>query len=156
MYLRRCRRTRGDKQHVYWQLVESYRTERGARQRTVAYLGDVAEPIREGVAAAAREETGIYQPSLLSEDVSPEWVEVDSAHVWVERVLDFGVYWLGLEMMRELGLPDFLEDLMGRGREEVPWPLMAMVLVLMRLAHVFVHREWPTLIIGNGPPWWVS
>jgi hypothetical protein len=132
--LRRCRRTRGGNQHVYWQLVESYRTERGARQRTVAYLGDVAEPIREGVAAAAREETGIHQPSLLSEDVLPEWVEVDSARVRVERVLDFGAYWLGFQVMRELGLPGFLESLMGNGREEVPWSIMAMVLVLMRLA----------------------
>jgi hypothetical protein len=39
MYLRKVQpRGRGRKQ-VYWELVESYRTAKGSRQRTVAYLG---------------------------------------------------------------------------------------------------------------------
>ena len=42
MFLRKVRpRGRGRKQ-VYWDLVESYRTARGSRQRTVAYLGKLS------------------------------------------------------------------------------------------------------------------
>ncbi|MDO8672968.1 MAG: hypothetical protein Q7O66_16290, partial [Dehalococcoidia bacterium] len=43
MYLRRCRASNRRNGKVYWELVESYRTERGPRQRVVAYLGDVSE-----------------------------------------------------------------------------------------------------------------
>jgi len=39
MYLRRCSRRKDGKRHAYWALVESYRTERGPRQRVVAWLG---------------------------------------------------------------------------------------------------------------------
>ena len=38
---------------VYWELVESYRTERGPRQRIVSYLGNVGEARRLGVQQAA-------------------------------------------------------------------------------------------------------
>ena len=40
MYMRKCGRRVGSERKDYWQLVESYRTERGPRQRVVAYLGD--------------------------------------------------------------------------------------------------------------------
>lgn len=41
MYLRKIKRHKDGKTHAYWALVESYRTERGPRQRTVAYLGEM-------------------------------------------------------------------------------------------------------------------
>ena len=133
MYLRKCRVTKAGTEHLYWQLVESYRTERGPRQRVVAYLGDMGETGRIGVTAAARGEDGSYQRSLLCEDVAPEWVEVDVSHVRVERVLDFGAYWLGIQVLSRLGLVRFLDRAIGQGREDVPWSVTAMVLVLMRL-----------------------
>jgi transposase len=51
----------------------------------------------------------------------------------VERVRDFGGYWLGLEVLDRLDLGDFLDRLIPQGREDVPWPTMTMALVLMRL-----------------------
>jgi len=51
----------------------------------------------------------------------------------VERPREFGGYWLGLELIDRLGLQEALEGVMGRGREKVPWPLMALTLVLCRL-----------------------
>ena len=42
MYLRRCRRKVNGQVKDYWQLVESYRTERGPRQRVVAHLVEVS------------------------------------------------------------------------------------------------------------------
>jgi len=81
MYLRRCRRSKGSKDHVYWELVESFRTERGPRQRVVAYLGDVAESSRLGVKQAATKQAGSWQSRLFDDEPQPEWVEVDANRV---------------------------------------------------------------------------
>ena len=133
MYLRRCRSTKRKKEHVYWEWVESYRTERGPRQQVVAYLGDVSEGKRLGTWQAARGATGYWQSRLFDGEGEPEWVEVDTKRVRVEGVRDFGGCWLGLEISERLGLIPFLEGLWSEGREDIPWSMMAMMLVLMRL-----------------------
>ncbi len=130
MYLRKCRRTVAGERKDYWQLVECSRTARGPRQRTVAYLGEVEEPAREGVAQAARGERR-YQPRLEDAGV-PEWVEVDARRLRVERVREFGGPWLGLEVMEKLGLGAFLQSVLPVGREDIPWAMMAQVLILGR------------------------
>ena len=133
MYLRRCRGNKGKTDPIYWQLVESYRTERGPRQRVVAYLGDIAPPQLDGIKQAASGQEGVYQHRLLADDQEPDLVEVYTSRVRVERVCDFGAYWLGLQAAHRLGLLSFLQKELLQGREEIPRPLMAMVLVLMRL-----------------------
>ena len=133
MYLRRCRRSKGGKDHVYWELVESYRTERGPRQRVVAYLGDVAETSRLGVKQAATNQVGSWQSRLFDDGLEPEWVEVDTNRLKVEGVHDFGGCWLGLHISEQLGLVTLLEQLLPHGREDIPWSMMVMTLVLMRL-----------------------
>ena len=131
MYLRRCYRKKDGKRHAYWALVESYRTARGPRQRVVAWLGAMDEQGRLGVKRCA-ERTTTQQRSLFRE-AQPEWVEVDVKRVKVERSRKFGGPWLGLELLRRLELDRFLEETLPEGREEIPWPLMATVLVLGRL-----------------------
>lgn len=131
VYLRRCYRKRDGKRFGYWTLVESYRTERGPRQRVVAYLGDLDESGRLGVARAAGDSKS-SQSSLFS-PVIPEWVEVDVSRVRVERAVEFGGAWLGLEVAKRIGLVEFLTKTMTTGRETAPWPLMALALVLCRL-----------------------
>ena len=133
MYLKRCGQTRSKGDGVYWELVESCRTERGPRQRVVAYLGDVTEGKRLGVQQAARGATGSWQSRLFDEEGEPEWVEIDTTRVRAERVRDFGGYWLGLEVADKLGLISLLDQLLPQGREQIPWPMMALTLVLMRL-----------------------
>lgn len=129
MFLKPCYRMKNGKRHAYWSLVESYRTPRGPRHRGVAYLGELDEPSRRGVQRAA----GQAAPRSLFDPAEPEYVEVDVKGVRVERCRDFGGPWLGLEILRKLDLPDFLDEIMPSGREEVPWPMMAAVLVLCRL-----------------------
>ncbi len=131
MYLRRCYRNKDGKRHAYWALVESYRTARGPRQRVVAWLGAMDGQGRLGVKHCA-ERTTTHQGSLF-QDTQPEWVEVDVKGVKVERSRKFGGPWLGLELLRRLGLDGFLEERLPEGREEIPWPLMATVLVVGRL-----------------------
>jgi transposase len=134
MFIRPCERIKNGKRHAYWALVESYRTQRGPRQRVVAYLGDLDERGRLGVKVAAQGRSGSEQ-SKLFEEAEPEWVEVDAARVRVENCRDFGGPWLGLELVRALGLDGFLKRTIPAGREEVPWPMMALLLVLARLCN---------------------
>jgi len=133
MYLRRCGLTKAKRDHTYWELVESYRTERGPRQRVVAYLGEIAPSTALGVKQAATHKAGSWQSRLFDEEGEPEWVEVDSKRVRVEGVRDFGGCWLGLEVSERLGLIPLLQRLLPAGREDIPWSMMAMALVLMRL-----------------------
>ncbi len=133
MYIRKTTIQKDGKAHHYWALVESYRTERGPRQRVVAWLGEMDEAGRLGVEHVAGGAPG-YQQNLF-EKSEPEWVEIDVKGVRVEHVVDFGGPWLGLELFHWLGLDQFfLEHVVG-GREEIPWAIMAEVLVLCRLCH---------------------
>jgi len=138
MFIRPCYRHKNGRRHAYWALVESYRTERGPRQRTVAYLGQLDEAGRLGVKRAAK---GNGKPTAqqlqLWEDDSPapEWVKVDTAAVRVENQLALGGPWLALEMIRKLRLDKFLQRAIPEGNETVRWSLMAQVLVVCRLCN---------------------
>jgi hypothetical protein len=131
MYLRRCYRHKDGKRHAYWALVESYRTNRGPRQRVVTWLGVMDERGRLGVKRCAEKNPG-YQTGLFT-TTEPEWVEVDVKRVHVERSRKFGGPWLGRELLRQLELDRFLEEKLPNGREEIPWSAMAMILILGRL-----------------------
>ena len=124
---------RGGGRYEYWALVESYRTVRGPRERIVAYLGDLAADLRRGVQAAAQPPPQAQPLSLFEAPPPPQWVEVDVNGVRLERCRRFGGPWLGLQVLQQLGLPDFLAQVMPTGRETIPWALMAQVLVLCRL-----------------------
>lgn len=132
MFIRPCYRRKDGKRHAYWALMESYRTERGPRQRVVAYLGQLDEAERLGVKEAAEGGQGLRQKRLF-DDVRPQWVEVDVKRVRVENRRDFGGPWLGLELADRLGLKAFLDRTLPSGREDIGWSLMALVLVLCRL-----------------------
>ena len=132
MYVRRCYRKKNGKRHAYWALVESYRTARGPRQRVIAYLGELDERGRVGVQRAAQP-VSASQGDLFSPSTSAEWVEVDIRGVRVERSRQFGGCWLGLALLRQLGLPELLDELLPQGREEISWSVMTQTLVLGRL-----------------------
>ena len=130
MYLRRCYRNKDGKRHAYWALVESHRTARGPRQRVVAWLGELDEHGRLAVRLQGQDEG--YQRSLF-DDQEPEWIEVDLKRIAVERTRKFGGPWLGLELLRKLGLDTFMTQTVPGGREDVPWAVMAMGMILGRL-----------------------
>jgi len=139
MFIRPCYRKKNGKRHAYWALVESYGTDRGPRQRVVAYLGQLKETERRGVKRAAEGEknASYLQLQLFGGDTQPEpeWVEVDTANVRVENQLDFGGPWLALELIRTLQLDQLFESVMPRGGEEIPWARMALVLAISRLCN---------------------
>ena len=134
MYLRRCYRQKDGKRHGYWALVESYRTSRGPRQRVVAYLGEMDAAGRLGLHQQATGPAALAQRRLFG-DVEPQWVEVDLKRIAVERKRAFGGPWLGLQLCRRVGLVDFIERTLATGKEEIPWPVMAQILILARLCN---------------------
>lgn len=132
MYLRRCHRAKDGKRHAYWALVKSERTAKGPRQKVVAYLGDMDEAGRLGLKEFAQG-TGQDPQRELFEQSPSRWVEVDASRVRVENPRQFGGPWLAMQLIGRLGLREVLDRLMPIGREDVPWSIMALVLVVCRL-----------------------
>jgi hypothetical protein len=140
MFLRPHFRRCNGKREAYWALVESYRTEHGPRQRTVAYLGLMDEAGRLGVEQAAgpphastEQQQRLFAETDAAPDIEPRFVEIDRTRVRVENCRQFGGPWLALELVKQLGLDEFLRDAMPPGRERVPWSLTALILVIARL-----------------------
>jgi hypothetical protein len=153
MYLRRCYKVKEGKRHAYWALVESVRTERGPRQRVVAYLGELEKQAARQAAAGLRRAAGggpagsggghgslsgsravggVLEGTLF-DDTHPQWVMVDASRMEVAGCKDLGGPLVGLDLLHRLGLMEFFQRVMPAGREDVPWPAMAAVLVLCRL-----------------------
>jgi transposase len=132
MYLRRCRQSSNGRTYSYWKLIESFRTARGPRQRVVAYLGDLGEADRLGVAQAASGNDGDNQ-RVLFDSTTPRFVQIDTNRLRVENVRAFGGAWLALQLIDKLGLRSFFDEVMPTGQEEIPWSVMALVLVIGRL-----------------------
>lgn len=147
MFIRQQFNTVGGQRVAYWALVESYRTERGPRQRVVAWLGKLDEAGRLGIKQAADEQPPSSQRTLFPEsETEPEWVEVDVKKLRVEHLRQFGGPWLALELIRKLELDQFLQRVMPRGRETVPWSLSSLVLTVARLlnpsSELHIAEQW--------------
>jgi len=132
VYVRSINRYKDGKDHPYWAIVESYRTVRGPRQRVVAYLGEMDGRGRVAVEFSDGRPHAV-QRSLWDDE--PEWVEVDIRGIRVEHPRKFGGIWLALELSRRVGLSSLLRQLLPRGKEAVPWHVMAEALVACRFSH---------------------
>ena len=121
MFLRPCFRSKNGKRHAYWALVESVRTQRGPRQRVVAYLGDIDEAQRLGLRQVAEPcDTRDRQQSLLEEPTAPQYVQVDVSKVRVENCREFGGPWLAWQLIQKLGLDEFLRQSLTSGLRNGP------------------------------------
>lgn len=131
MFLRKTSFSKNGKQHDYWALVESVRTERGPRQRIVSYLGDMDEAGRLGVQHAVEKDLP-DQESLFDERSSPKWIEVDIRKVRTERSRRFGDVWLALELIKKLGISELLDRVIPKTHTKISWATLANVLIVSR------------------------
>jgi hypothetical protein len=136
MFLKRVEVSKNGKAHTYWKLVESIRTRRGPRHRTVAYLGELTQAEQEGWAKVKRflERTPEASAELFegSGEKVPEHIRGNVRGVRVGETRDFGDVFLGLTLWRALRLDELLESRIPRGREEVPWTAVGAILALAR------------------------
>jgi hypothetical protein len=135
VYLRHSIIRKDGKKHVYWRLVRSVRRNGKVVQETVAQLGELDAEGRAKAKALARQITGRgEQRELFEESVAGEaTVPVRLDRIRLERGRSFGGVWLGWRLWQALRLDVLCEELLPRGREQVPWPVMAAVLVIARL-----------------------
>jgi hypothetical protein len=131
MFLRRICREKDGKSHYYWVLVESYRTARGPRQRQIAYLGEMDAAGRLGVQQAVQNHPG-HQTSLLENNTTAEWVEINVNAVRTERSRRFGDVWLALELINKLQLDRFFQEALTSVHAQISWAHLAAVLVAAR------------------------
>jgi transposase len=138
MFLRRNTKKKNGEGYECWTLVESIRTARGPRQRIVATIGKLPGLDREeriGWDEIGRILSGKPRPEaeLFSQpEDPPSWATVNLSGVSVERLRRFGDVYLGLLLWNRLGFAEFCKEQMPSGREEIPWSIVAAVLVLAR------------------------
>ena len=138
-FLKRSVRNKGGERYESWAVVESVRTARGPRQRTIATLGKAPgldEQERVGWENIAGELSGrrAAQGDLFeARPDPPQWAHVDLRTVRVERLRRFGDVYAALAVWSRLRLDEFFADALGRGREQVPWAVMACLHAVARL-----------------------
>ena len=67
-----------------------------------------------------------------SVDPVPETVHVNVRGVRVEETRAIGDVYLGLVLWRMLGLDQLLDRVLPKGRELIPWPIVAVILSVAR------------------------
>jgi transposase len=155
MFLRSKKRRKDGKTHRYFSVVENRRVRSGrVVQRQVLFLGEINDRQQ----AAWRQTLEVFDEaeqraatlSLFPEDReipadALDGVQVKVAEMELRRPRAFGNYWLGCELWRQLGLSEFWEERLGKGREEVPWAKVLELLVVSRLvspgSEFRLHRQ---------------
>ena len=138
MFLKPHRVRKDGKTHVYWSLVESYRTARGPRHRVVGYLGELSGSEKDGWARLGRQLSDKLEPAYPlweqqeSIDPVPETVRVNVRGVRVEGTRAFGDVCLGLVLWRMLGLDQLFDRVLPKAGELIPWPIVAAILSVAR------------------------
>lgn len=134
MYIRRIKVKKCGKDHFYWALMESYRTEKGPRQRLVSYIGDVNKEKAEGFVYATEKRTSKQQSFLLPEEL-PEKVEILPSLTETERSRKFGGVWLGNKLFDKLELDKYFSNSLLADDEKSSWLDIIKILTISRFNH---------------------
>lgn len=129
MFLRRQNVRKNGKIHSYWVLVESYRTEKGVRQRTVGHIGNISKKRAKELELSV-ERCDSWQTNFLSPEELPEKLEIEPKKTRTERQREFGGVWLGNKLFEKLGLNDFFKE---QGCSD--WLTIFKILTISRFYH---------------------
>jgi len=162
MFLRELRPKKDGKEHSYWSLVETVRTPKGPRQRTLCYLGELntsAQARWQKTIAVFNEQGESRQLKLFPSEVEPPENDPDVARVFLkkvrlERPRQFGNCFVALELWKRLGLDDFWQAQLDQEPAEVPWSRVAAVLATNRLcapgSELAIEERWyPTTALDD-------
>jgi transposase len=141
-FLKKSRRKKNGVVYESWALVESYRTPRGPRQRTIATLGkgpgldeeervgweEIIDQLSDGSGKRGHQRDFLQK----KRPDTPEWARVDLSRVRVERLRRFGDVLVALSLWKRLELGDFFRTTIEEGREEIPWWMLLCVHAVAR------------------------
>jgi transposase len=148
MYLRHTTVRKNGRTHSYWRLVRSVRRGRKVVQETVAQLGELDAQGRARARTLALRITGRDEQYELFEAAAgpSEPVTVRLDQIRLERVRRFGDVWLAWRLWCALELDRFCDGQLAEGREQVPWPAIAAILVIARLcepaSELHIAEDW--------------
>jgi transposase len=129
MFVRRYSRTKDGKQHFYYALVESVRTDAGPRQRIVAHLGELnhdQERRWQRTVTFFNRQGDAQQLRLFPEDddlrlpADPDIVRIRLDSVGWSNGRRFGDVWLARWLWRYVGLDAIVARRLPQGKETVP------------------------------------
>lgn len=148
MYLRHTTVRKNGKTRSYWRLVRSVRRGRKVVQETVAQLGELDAQGRARARRLALRITRRDEQHELFEAAAgwSEPVAVRLDQIRLERARRFGDVWLAWRLWRALELDRFCDEQLAEGREQVPWPAVAAILVIARLcepaSELHIAEDW--------------
>jgi len=142
MFLRRYTRTKDGKQHTYYALVESVRTDAGPRQQVVAYLGELnhhqERRWQRTVVFHNRQGEGRQLRLFPDDDSVPLPDDPDVVRIRLDSVSwtngrRFGDVWLARWLWHHLGLHEIVARHLPRGRQTVAPADVVAIEVINRL-----------------------
>ena len=142
MFLRRYSRTKDGKNHVYYALVESVRTDAGPRQHIVAHLGELnhdQERRWQRTATFYNRQGDVQQLRLFPEDDAlPLPADADVVRIRLDSVgwsngRRFGDVWLARWLWHFVGLDAIVARHLPQGKETVPPADIVAIEVINRL-----------------------
>ena len=155
MFLRCYKRRKDGKEHRYYSIVENRRLQSGRiAQRQVLYLGEIKDSQQSAWRKTLEvfdEQKQQYTSLSLFADEHPAPAELDSIQVklgqmQLRRARPYGNCWLGCELWRQLGLDQFWQAKLPRGRESIGWSKVVELLAINRLidpgSEFRLHRQW--------------
>lgn len=154
MYLRTHHRFKDGKDHVYWSLCETIRTEEGPRQRLLCYLGELnsrEEKRWRKTISVFNQEGEEKQLSLFPSDSpapedDPNVVKIRLDRVAWERPRECGNVIMGLHFWKMLELDQFWQKRVDSEPADVRWSSVASILALNRLidpgSELSIEERW--------------
>src|SRR5260370_20700575 len=162
MYLKRNRRRKDGKEHIYWNIVESKRGSGGkVVQRQVLYLGEIndSQGAAWGRVIEAFDEATQRpaQVALFAGDrampthVAAHGVQVRLDRMALHRPRQWGACWLACHLYEQLELDRFWEARLADSREGTRWRHILQTLVCYRLIDPGSEWRLHPLVVQNNP-----
>lgn len=166
MFLKKHIKVKDGKNHLYWSLTETVRTEEGPRQRLLCYLGELNSSRIKSWRRMVRlfnDEGDEEQLELFPSDTAPEnipadknIVKVDLASIRLERAREFGGIYLAWEIWKKLKLDNFWKETIDGNKDntvndssrtvDIPWSKIAAILAINRLcdpgSELSIEENW--------------
>jgi transposase len=155
MFLKRRRRYKDGKDHVYYSVCESLRVHGGRTvQRQVLHLGELNTTQLDSwqrTLEVVHEDGSRHQRRLFTDRESgangaEDVIEVKLDSFTVKKPRRFGDCWVGCRAWEELGLGAFWRERLREQAGDVPWQKVLELLAVNRLlapkSELFVHEKW--------------